>query len=67
MKNEANGVVQFVQLELSRREVLELLKLLDDHTYYGWIELEGEFGVAATGEVSEVLRNLYRRLKQEVA
>ena len=63
MENEAKGVV----LELSRREALELLRLLDDHIYFGWVGLEGEFEVGATGEVSESLRNLYRRLKQEVA
>jgi hypothetical protein len=52
-----------MRIELSEKELRLLLELLQDHFYYGWIEQDGEFGVAASGWVSEVLRELYRRLK----
>ncbi|PZA07465.1 peptidylprolyl isomerase [Meiothermus sp. Pnk-1] len=53
-----------MQVQLSEKEARALLELLQEHLYYGWIEGEGEFGVTASGRVSEALRELYRRLRQ---
>jgi len=50
-------------LTLESRELKALLSLLQDHLYWGWIEGAGEFGVEASGRVSPVLREIYRRLK----
>jgi hypothetical protein len=56
-----------VSIELSAKELKVLLELLKDHFYYGWIEQDGEFGVAASGRVSPTLRELYRRLRGDQA
>jgi len=48
---------------LTPREAKALFDLLDDHLYFGWVRLEGEFKVVATGEVSPALEALYRRVR----
>jgi len=53
-----------MQIELSEKEMELLLELLQEHLYFGWIALEGEFDVVATGQVSPTLSELYGRIKQ---
>jgi len=50
-------------LSLTPEEARALLRLLDDHLCFGWIGLEGEFDVAASGEVSPTLERLYYRVR----
>lgn len=52
-------------IELSAKEVKTLLELLKEHIHYGWIERDGEFGVVASGNISPVLQEVYRRLRQQ--
>ncbi|GIW28922.1 MAG: hypothetical protein KatS3mg070_2285 [Meiothermus sp.] len=51
-------------LDLDPKEAGALERLLGDHLYFGWVELEGEFDLAASGVVSEALRSVYRRLRE---
>lgn len=60
-----------VTLELDEKEVRALLRLLEDHLYYGWVEAEGECGwegarLVPSGEASPALQGLYRRVRELV-
>lgn len=57
------GPGQGFTLSLTPEEAKALLRLLDDHLYYGWVEMDGEFDVVASGEVHPLLRGLYYRVK----
>jgi len=57
------GPGQGFTLSLTPEEAKALLRLLDDHLYYGWVEMQGEFDVVASGEVHPLLRGLYYRVK----
>ena len=53
-----------VVLELKEDEVQELLRLLEEHRYFGWIGLRGELEAEASWITSPQLVALHVRLKQ---
>jgi len=67
MASELAGAVSSaskgVALLLTPKEARRLLRLLDDHLYFGWVGLQGE-KVVATWEVDPILEELYRRLRR---
>jgi len=59
----AGKFAERVVLELEEAEARALLRLLEEHQYYGWVEASGEFGLEASGEVSPALTRVYRRIR----
>jgi hypothetical protein len=53
-----------VSIELSAKELKALTELLEEHFFFGWVYMEGEWSVVASGQVSPTLRELYGRLKE---
>lgn len=53
-----------ITIEVEPQELKALLRLLEDHIRWGWVELMGEFEVEASGRVSPYLERLYARLRR---
>ena len=56
-----------VVLELKEDEAQELLRLLEEHRYFGWIGLRDELEAEASWITSPQLVALYTRLKRLLA